>query len=96
MSLVTCDRCGMSFTRTVACKGCFSGLLGELQTPVKDCEVCDGGKIVFLREPHECPPPFPLEVARFWTALAGGMGGVIVDQRTRARVRLGLESAGDQ
>lgn len=40
---------------------------------------------------HECPEPYTYEVAKLKVEMAAAMGGVVVSQTERARIRLGLE-----
>lgn len=42
--------------------------------------------------PHECPEPLPYEQARYLVEVAQATpGGIVVSQRFRASVKLGLE-----
>jgi hypothetical protein len=48
------------------------------------------GEEALIPNMHECPPPFPREVAEAYVQMARAMGGMVVSQRMKAQIRLGL------
>lgn len=70
----TCPRCGIFYYEWL-----HSGFAGM-----------ERGDEPLIPNVHECPAPYPPDVARMMlnTCIATGMP---VSQRTRARIRLGLE-----
>lgn len=86
---VTCDNCGMGWTTRVLCEGCWA-------TGDPECEKCDGtGDGGLRRDVHECPEPYPYEIALSMAQMAESMAlrgsPMVVHPREKARIKLGLE-----
>lgn len=95
--LVTCPECGMSWTTRISCGRCMfrSGGVDP------DCPECHGRMDMGLRpDVHECPEPYPYKVALSMVQMAESMalGGspMIVSQREKARIKLGLAQGPDE
>lgn len=82
---VTCSDCRMVWSKHRLCEACAFRAGGADPS----CSVCGGLGVLPEgeddREPHACPSPFPLDVARTLASMSP-----IVSQRTAARIRLGL------
>jgi hypothetical protein len=78
--IVQCPNCGMTWFTRRLCDDC-----AFLHEPDPNCETCHGKVEYGLTDAHTCPEPFD-----FMTATMIANSGGIVDQRTAARVRLGL------
>lgn len=59
-----------------------------------NCQTCHGSGEAGLTPAHTCPEPFPYKTAAIMVAMARG-GSMVVSQRTKARIKLGLERGPD-
>ena len=76
--MATCTRCGMGWV--------------ERRESVELFGLGTGTWSSAGERPHKCPEPLPYETARYMADAAVAAGGIIVSQRQKAAIKLGLEN----
>jgi hypothetical protein len=79
-----CPNCEMTWFERKMCPDCaFTG---------GDCAACGGTRDGGPADPHVCPEPYPFEQAQAIMSCASSRNPLVVSQRQRARILLGLRS----
>lgn len=73
-------------SRWAKCSRCGMGWF-EHREPV---ELLPGQWTTTGERPHSCPDPMPYHAARAMVELAQARGGIVVSQRMKAAIKLGL------